>query len=72
MEKNWGLRFKEFCELLFWKMKKWNQKQLDNQHYAFFFTEYFGLTNQFYTNKTILDIGCGPRGSLEWANNTKE
>ncbi|MFY7652354.1 MAG: class I SAM-dependent methyltransferase [Chitinophagaceae bacterium] len=72
MEKNWSLRFKEFCELLFWKMKKWNQKQLDNEHYAFFFTEYFQFTYDFYNNKTILDIGCGPRGSLEWANNTKE
>ena len=26
----------------------------------------FGLTKKDYHDKTILDIGCGPRGSLEW------
>jgi len=40
-----------------------------NYHYEYFYTEYFNLTKEFYANKRILDIGCGPRGSLEWADN---
>jgi ubiquinone/menaquinone biosynthesis C-methylase UbiE len=40
---------------------------LANKHYKYFYTTHFGLDDSFYSNKTILDIGCGPRGSLEWA-----
>ena len=29
-----------------------------------------GLDRSFYTNKVILDIGCEPRGSLDWASMT--
>lgn len=32
------------------------------------FTVLFGLSADFYTGKRILDIGCGPMGSLEWAD----
>jgi ubiquinone/menaquinone biosynthesis C-methylase UbiE len=32
------------------------------------FTDLVGLDASFYTRKSVLDIGCGPRGSLEWAN----
>ena len=32
------------------------------------FTDLFGLDAGFYAGKSVLDIGCGPRGSLEWAN----
>ena len=28
--------------------------------------KYFNLDKSFYKNKRILDVGCGPRGSLEW------
>jgi ubiquinone/menaquinone biosynthesis C-methylase UbiE len=31
------------------------------------FTDLVGLDAGFYSGKRILDIGCGPRGSLEWA-----
>jgi ubiquinone/menaquinone biosynthesis C-methylase UbiE len=32
------------------------------------FTGLFGLEPGFYRGKAVLDIGCGPRGSLEWVN----
>lgn len=63
---------KSFAELTFWKWQKFRQKRLDNHHYQYFFTEFFQIKPDFYQNKRILDIGCGPRGSLEWANNSAE
>ena len=41
---------------------------LNNKHYEQFYTEIFDLDKNFYNDKIILDIGCGPRGSLEWIN----
>lgn len=38
-----------------------------NAHYELSFTRPFGLERAFYEGKRVLDIGCGPRGSLEWA-----
>ena len=37
----------------------------------YFFTEYFAIDASFYRGKSILDLGCGPRGSLEWATGAK-
>ena len=65
-------RQKEFYEWLFWKFKKIKEKRLTNHHYEYFFTKYFGFSLQDYQNKTVLDIGCGPRGSLEWAKIASE
>jgi 2-polyprenyl-3-methyl-5-hydroxy-6-metoxy-1,4-benzoquinol methylase len=42
---------------------------LANGHYEYFYTENFGLVKDYFNGKRILDIGCGPRGSLEWADN---
>ena len=64
--------FKEFFELTYWKITRYLQKGLRNAHYEYFYTTYFSLEASFYANKTILDIGCGPRGSLEWALMAKE
>ncbi|UZR99410.1 class I SAM-dependent methyltransferase [Chondrinema litorale] len=63
---------KEFFELGYWQYIKFFEKKLSNHHYEYFFTEYFSLPKSFYNDKKVLDIGCGPRGSLEWANMTKE
>ena len=41
-------------------------------HYEHFFTEFFGLTREYYEGKAILDVGCGPMGSLEWATHARE
>jgi len=65
--------FKEFFELCYWKTVKLFSKNLsNNSHYKYFYTENFSIPEEFYENKSILDIGCGPRGSLEWADMAKE
>jgi ubiquinone/menaquinone biosynthesis C-methylase UbiE len=65
-------KYKQHRELLFWKGRKAHEKTLVNDHYAHFYTTHFGLSQNFYTGKRILDLGCGPRGSLEWAHNAAE
>lgn len=65
-------KIKEISELRYWKYRKKNEKTLSNSHYKYFYTSHFGLDEEFYFNKKILDIGCGPRGSLEWADMTEE
>jgi len=64
--------FKEWVEISYWKYKKLKEGNLSNSHYQYFYTTYFGLEESFYNGKRILDIGCGPRGSLEWATMTSE
>lgn len=60
-------RWKEFNELKYWKSRKMTEGKLANDHYQYFYTTHFGFSDSFYGGKFILDIGCGPRGSLEWA-----
>lgn len=68
-----GQKFqKEFNEWVYWKYRKLTERDLKNGHYQFFFTEYFDLTEKDYSGAKVLDIGCGPRGSLEWADMTEE
>jgi len=68
-----SLSFKEFFELCYWKTVKLLSKNLTkNSHYKYFYTDNFSIPLEFYKDKTILDIGCGPRGSLEWADMAKE
>ena len=59
-------------ELYYWKIMKEDEKELSSRHYQDFFTLHFDLNKDFYNNKKILDIGCGPRGSLEWADMVSE
>ena len=63
---------KGFFELLYWRIAKLKDNKLSNHHYEYFYTTHFGLNKSFYTYKKILDVGCGPRGSLEWVDNAKE
>ena len=58
---------KNRAELSFGESRVRQQGTLSNDHYQFFYTSHFGLTRAFYRGKRVLDIGCGPRGSLEWA-----
>jgi SAM-dependent methyltransferase len=60
-------RTKEQHELSFWKSRLANEGVLGNSHYEYFFTSFFGFDHEFYRGKRLLDVGCGPRGSLEWA-----
>jgi ubiquinone/menaquinone biosynthesis C-methylase UbiE len=65
--------YKERHELSFWRKKhRQEQGQLSNQHYERFYTTFFSLDRNFYAGKCIIDIGCGPRGSLEWADMAKK
>ena len=64
-------KWKEFNELLYWKSQNFNEGVLKNDHYEYFYTTHFGINKSFYDRKIIMDVGCGPRGSLEWAKNSK-
>ncbi|MEX1010853.1 MAG: class I SAM-dependent methyltransferase [Balneolaceae bacterium] len=58
---------KSWSEYRYWKKRREAEGDLSNDHYSWFYTGHFGLDKGFYENKKVLDIGCGPRGSLEWA-----
>jgi ubiquinone/menaquinone biosynthesis C-methylase UbiE len=55
------------AEIAFWKSRLQKQGVLTNDHFEYFYTTHFGLDKAFYSGKKIVDIGFGPRGSLEWA-----
>ncbi len=60
-------RVKEIRERECWK-KVYDRSggTLNNEYYEYFYTSAFELDREFYRGKSVLDIGCGPRGSLEW------
>lgn len=59
-------------ELAYWSERKDSEGLLENSWFKHFYTTHFGLSSDDYTGKRILDIGCGPRGSLEWATMARE
>ena len=62
-------RAKEEAELRFWRGRALGEGGLLGPGAGeSFFCEQFGLDPSFYEGKRILDVGCGPRGSLEWAD----
>lgn len=58
---------KEAAELAFWKSRLAPGGVLANDHFEAFYTTHFGWDRSRYRGKRMLDVGCGPRGSLEWA-----
>jgi SAM-dependent methyltransferase len=66
------VRHKERKEVDYWQSRLSEEGQLRNDHYLQSYTLPFDLKPSFYTGKRILDIGCGPRGSLEWADMATE
>ena len=65
-------QYKKKRALGFWKWRLEQEVTLGNAHYQPFYTSFFGLDEDHYRDKRILDIGCGPRGSLEWAHMAAE
>src|SRR5689334_15301113 len=66
-------RYKQWHELRFWRQRYDSEgRALTNEHYEKYYTTFFGLDHEFYRGKRVIDIGCGPRGSLEWADMTAE
>jgi|GEM_PF-740745 len=59
-------------ELAYWRKQKDREGTLSNKHYEQYYTSHFGFSREFFKDKRLLDIGCGPRGSLEWADMTAE
>lgn len=51
----------------YWTQRAAVEGVLGNAHYERVFTTQFGLEASFFHGKRVLDVGCGPRGSLEWA-----
>ena len=57
---------KEEHELEYWKNKLKQEERVYNSHYERFYTNFFGFSKEDYIGKRILDVGPGPRGSLDW------
>jgi SAM-dependent methyltransferase len=63
---------KRSAELAYWQKRRAEEGVLENHWYRDSFTTAFGIDESFYVGKRLLDIGCGPRGSLEWATMASE
>lgn len=63
-----SLHAKEREEIDYWKSRLAAEGKLSNERYLQSYTSTFDIEPSFYVGKRILDIGCGPRGSLEWAD----
>ena len=59
---------KHISELEFWAGNVEREGILQNSFYETFYVSDFKIDHEDYIGKAILDIGCGPRGSLEWAD----
>lgn len=65
-------KIKRKSEIAYWRRVYRREGQFTNDHYMWFYTSYFGISPADYNDRHILDIGCGPRGSLEWADMASE
>ena len=64
---------KQRCEMDYWEaVSKREHGTMSNSHYEKIYTDFFGIDATFYDGKKFLDVGCGPRGSLEWAKTSVE
>ena len=60
------------CEMGYWKKKHAQESanrrspSMENAPYRTTFTQPFRLATSFFRDKKVLDVGCGPRGSLEF------
>lgn len=66
-------QYKQRHELRFWRQRyEVEGHTLANDHYEKYYTSFFGIDRSFYRGRRLIDIGCGPRGSLEWADMAAE
>jgi SAM-dependent methyltransferase len=63
---------KSDAEYAYWAGRLRAEGTLSNDHYERIYTTSFGLDRSDFVEKRVLDIGCGPRGSLEWATEATE
>lgn len=64
--------YKKNSELDFWKgMLEKDNGTFVNSFYTDYYIKHFNFKYEDYKDKKILDIGCGPSGSLEWADMAK-
>lgn len=59
--------YKRYSELKYWQ-KRASTHGLSNPIYESLYTTAYDLAHEDYAKKRVLDIGCGPSGSLEWAD----
>lgn len=52
------------AELDFWRGRR---DAIGDGKREWVYTELFGVERDWYRGKRLLDVGCGPRGSLDWA-----
>jgi ubiquinone/menaquinone biosynthesis C-methylase UbiE len=65
-------RAKLRAEFDWWRRQRALEGDLEHIYYERLFTEPFSLPRSYYHGRSILDVGCGPRGSLEWADDARE
>ena len=65
---------KRRSEIGYWRSRRKVEGTLNDlsEKYRYTYTEHFGLNPDDYRGKRIMDIGCGPRGSLEWCEGAEE
>ena len=64
---------KEEVEMAYWRrVLRQSDGRFYNGHFESRYTDLFGLGRAHFDGKRLLDIGCGPLGSLAWADNAAE
>ncbi len=58
--------------MAYWRERAAAEGTLGHAHYERVFTTHFGLLTGDFADRRVLDVGCGPRGSLEWAGAAAE
>jgi ubiquinone/menaquinone biosynthesis C-methylase UbiE len=66
------VRRKRRAELGYWEDVARREGELLNSWYEALWTTRFGIAREWYAGRRLLDVGCGPRGSLEWADDAAE
>lgn len=67
-----GFDAKGFYEFAYWRSRQLEEGTLANDSFEQVFTTSLGVAREVYTGKRLLDVGSGPRGSLEWAHDALE